>query len=381
MNQSTDDNQPQRPQKMLTVAGGGWVILLAIALCLGAALWLATPALLRGMDPPLGDGINPESYGFDLSLVNGDRDALTAGMRYRDMVHPLTMPPRLSVDEVNAKTGRKKYMVPSDLVIGVAVGDEARAYPLHVLNVHEIVNDTVGNKPIAVTYHWPSGGIRVFERTMNEQILELGVSGLLYNGNAVYYDRKRDDMPTTQPSLWNQLEGTPLAGPAAQSQQTLNTYPTQLTTWASWLAAHPETTVIDRDPTYARVYKKSNPQTGDPSYFTSNVLPNGTALSHTPDADSAPFKERVIVVTDRNNKRYVYPYNLIAAQVDGDGNWIDETSGQPIRFSYVQDPEHVSAVYTDSNLPINAPYSFWFAWHALHPKDELMTMPKTDKSD
>ena len=128
------------------------------------------------------------------------------------------------------------------------------------------------------------------------------------------------------------------------------------------------------------MYKKSNPQTGDPSYFTSNVLPNGTALSHTPDADSAPFKERVIVVTDRNNKRYVYPYNLIAAQVDGDGHWIDDTSGQPIRFSYVQDPEHVSAVYTDSNLPINAPYSFWFAWHALHPKDELITMPNTDKS-
>ncbi len=372
MNQPDQTENPKARTRMLTLAGGGWVILVAVGLCLAAVLGLAGPAVIRGMDPPLGDGVNPDSYGFDLSVVNGDRNSLTAGMRYRDMVHPLNAPTPLSVEEVDAMTGRNKYMVPSDLVIGVAENGEARAYPLHVLNVHEIVNDTVGGVPISVTYHWPSGGIRVFDRTVNDQLVELGVSGLLYNGNAVYYDRKRDDLQTVDASLWNQLEGKPLAGPATKTQQTLQTRPTELTTWAQWLEQYPDTTVIERDPSYKRVYKKSNPLTGDPSYFNSDVLPHGTTLSHTPDSNGIAFKERVVVITDAQDKRHIYPYSLIAASADENGIWIDDHMSEPIRFTYMQDPEHVSVSNAETGDPLDAPYSFWFAWHALHPDDNVI---------
>lgn len=91
----------------------------------------------------------------------------------------------------------EEFLEDSDLVVGLNVNGDIRAYPLQILVWHEIVNDRVGGVPVAVTYCPLCFTNQVFNRTMNEgQILEFGTSGKLYNSNLVMYDR-------TTKSLWS----------------------------------------------------------------------------------------------------------------------------------------------------------------------------------
>jgi hypothetical protein len=90
----------------------------------------------------------------------------------------------------------EEFLEDSDLVVGLNIDGEVRAYPLQILVWHEIVNDKVGGVPIAVTYCPLCFTNQVFNRTMNGgQILEFGTSGKLYNSNLIMYDR-------TTKSLW-----------------------------------------------------------------------------------------------------------------------------------------------------------------------------------
>ena len=73
---------------------------------------------------------------------------------------------------------RKKVALDTDPVIGVVVGDEARAYPLRILQVHEVVNDTLGGAPIAVVYQPLCGAMAVFDRNVGGETLTFASSGL-----------------------------------------------------------------------------------------------------------------------------------------------------------------------------------------------------------
>ncbi|MFB6211883.1 MAG: DUF3179 domain-containing protein [Halobacteriales archaeon] len=119
-------------------------------------------------------------------------------------------------------------------VIGVERGGQARAYPLALLNYHEAVNDTFGG-PLLVTYCPLCQSGIVAERTVNGEPTIFGVSGLLWRGNLVLYDRATG-------SLWSQLLGKAIRGDEVGTS--LQLVPSSLTTWAEWRTVHPETKVL-----------------------------------------------------------------------------------------------------------------------------------------
>src|SRR5262245_58043846 len=156
-----------------------------------------------------------------------------------------------------------KYMVGSDIVIGVAINGEARAYPMHVIYVHQIINDTLGGVPIAITYEWLSDSVVVFDRrppgsgepasgartadtavahrSEDGRPLEFHHAGLVYNSNLVMYDPNEKRTSASDPvygaggeSLWSQLLGAAISGPAAARQARLTIVPCELATWADW---------------------------------------------------------------------------------------------------------------------------------------------------
>ncbi|HEY3525455.1 MAG TPA: DUF3179 domain-containing (seleno)protein, partial [Nitrososphaeraceae archaeon] len=93
----------------------------------------------------------------------------------------------------------EEFLEDSDLVVGLNINGDIRAYPLQILVWHEIVNDKVGNTPVAVTYCPLCFTNQVFNRTMNDgQILEFGTSGKLYNSNLVMYDRTTKSLGVKQ---------------------------------------------------------------------------------------------------------------------------------------------------------------------------------------
>jgi hypothetical protein len=160
-----------------------------------------------------------------------------------------------------------EMMDPGDVVFGVELGGEARAYPQHVLVWHEIANDELGGTPIAVTYCPLTGTAIGFERGSTT----FGVSGDLVNSNLIAYDRGTE-------SRWPQVLGTATAGPLERSA--LREFRVTWTTWERWTDAHPETTTITEETGYARDYDDDpygsyNPRSGyyadgDPMFATMN---------------------------------------------------------------------------------------------------------------
>ena len=136
-----------------------------------------------------------------------------------------------------------KYLSDTERVFGVSVGGEARAYPLRILDWHEMANDVLGGEPVTLSYCTLCGsGVLYKTRTPAGQPYTFGTSGLLYRSNKLMIDRQTL-------TLWNNLTGEPAVGRLARSAVRLPVLPLTITTWKEWRSRHPGTTVLalDRD--------------------------------------------------------------------------------------------------------------------------------------
>ncbi|MEQ9689115.1 MAG: DUF3179 domain-containing protein [Bauldia litoralis] len=151
-----------------------------------------------------------------------------------------------------------------DLVFGVSINGDARAYPLRILDWHEMFNDTIGGVPVALAYCTLCGSGILFETRLDrfERELVFGSSGFLYRSNKLMYD-------TETHSLWNQFTGRPVVGPLTGSGIELKTRPVVIARWADWRRDNPETRVIDIDTGFSRDYAPGAAYT---SYFASPDL-------------------------------------------------------------------------------------------------------------
>lgn len=126
-------------------------------------------------------------------------------------------------------------MADDEPVVAVEVAGDARAYPVRILDWHEIVNDEVGGRPVAVTWCPLCGTGLAFDRTVGDRTLTFRVSGSLYKNDLVMVDRETG-------TYWVQLEGRAVAGDLEGRR--LTTHPTDLVTWAAWRDLHPDGRVL-----------------------------------------------------------------------------------------------------------------------------------------
>lgn len=261
MNSPTD----QRPHDSshgtatLTFAGGGWVLALAGLLVLALLGWSLAGVVLGHR--PVGDGRTLESYRFDLTTLLVPRESLSPSGNPRGFLPSLDRPQHVRGAEmlVYNEQNRPKYVVPTDRVIGAVVGGQPHAWPLSMMNAHEVVNDTVGGVPVVATYSPLCDAALVFDRRVGgaERLFE--VSGLLMDSNLVFCDKSVEGMSAEahRPSLFVQLERRAVAGPLAEAGAVLQAIQgVCITTWADWLLAHPDTTVTLRDPQMIRRMKE-----------------------------------------------------------------------------------------------------------------------------
>ncbi len=159
------------------------------------------------------------------------------------------------------------WLLADEAVFGVAINGEARAYPLRIMDWHEMANDVVGGVPFSLAYCTLCGaGIAYDNRAPDGEQYSFGTSGMLYRSNKLMYDR-------VTKSLWNQFTGEPVLGTLVGATDRegnplqLDLLPIVLTTWEEWLAQHPETTVIDINTGYYRPYEVGQPYG---AYFSDN---------------------------------------------------------------------------------------------------------------
>ncbi len=147
-----------------------------------------------------------------------------------------------------------KYLIPGELVFGVEINGDARAYPLRIMDWHEMLNDVIGGVSVSLAYCTLCGSGILFETRLDgfDEPLIFGSSGLLYRSNKLMFDRNTD-------SLWNQFTGRPVSGPLANQKIELNILPVAITSWREWRALHPDTRVLSLDTGHVRDYSPSGP--------------------------------------------------------------------------------------------------------------------------
>lgn len=140
-----------------------------------------------------------------------------------------------------------KYLTDTSTVLGIYHDGVVKAYPLAILHWHEIVNDIVGETPIAITYSTLSGSGVAFERVSNNGfVYEMGVSGLLYNSNLIASDG-------VSGTYWLQLLGLGVKG--IRINQELKEFPLIEMKWATWRLLFPNSEVLNTSTGFNRPYK------------------------------------------------------------------------------------------------------------------------------
>ena len=141
------------------------------------------------------------------------------------------------------------YLRDDDLVFGVEINGDIRAYPLRIMGWHEMFNEVIGGVPVALAYCTLCGSGILFETALKgrDEPFILSTSGFLYRSNKLMYDRQTE-------SLWNQFTGKPVSGALRGSGIELKQRPVVIEPWGAWRARNPSTKVLSVDTGYNRDY-------------------------------------------------------------------------------------------------------------------------------
>ncbi len=193
------------------------------------------------------------------------------------------------------------YMRPDEPVIAVSIGPDARAYPLAILMWHEIVNDTVGGTPFAITFCPLCNSALVFERSVGGRTLSFGTTGLLRHSDLVMWDRQ------TQ-SWWQQITGEALVGRFMGEK--LAVFPSSVISWSEFVRANPNGKVLDRlvrqDGSPVRPYD-------DPPYAGYDSVDDRPFLFSGPLDGRLRATARVLAV-ETGGASVAYPFEFLRSQ-------------------------------------------------------------------
>lgn len=174
-------------------------------------------------------GFEQVGYRADLDLR-----ALSSGGLNPDTIPSIDEPHFLSAKEANA------WLSDERLVLGLRFEQEARAYPISILNWHEIVNDRFGQVGVVVTYcPLCDSGVVFLAPKFEGQPVQFGTSGRLYHSDLVMYDR-------ASATLWSQIEGKAIVGPLVGKTPPLQRLPADIVPYGLWKQSFPNTRVLDR---------------------------------------------------------------------------------------------------------------------------------------
>lgn len=229
-----------------------------LVLLVGAVVALVMGVLVLGRAIRLGDsGQQPRAD-----------EIVTATAK--DGIRAIDDPVLITASEAEAA----QQMVSGEFVIGVELNGDSKAYPVNILSFHEIVNDSVGGVPIAVTFCPLCFTGFVYDRRVDDEELTFGVSGKLIMNNLVMYDRQTD-------TLWSQILGEAVEGELAGLR--LDQLPHTQTSWSAWRRQHPDTLVMAKD----------GPYFNDPHDFYYSTEAKGV-LGETHHDDRLPPKDLVL---------------------------------------------------------------------------------------
>ncbi|HZX24537.1 MAG TPA: DUF3179 domain-containing protein [Woeseiaceae bacterium] len=314
----------------------------------GISLFALTALLLLA----LADGAGAQGWETDIlrdtfgygegTPADVDWNEIEQGCGARDCIPSIDEPRFVAADEA-------EFLSPADVVMGIEIDGDARAYPISILNFHEIVNDEIGGRPVAITYCPLCGSGIAFDRKFGEQVVEFGVSGLLRKSDLILYDRATE-------SLWQQITGRAFAGPMRGEE--LEPIPVSITRWVRWRDAHPDTRVLSTDTGFERPYSNKTPY-GDYDESRRLLFPV--------DYDRSLHPKTVVHGVEVGDASYAVTESVLQAHGEL------EQPGEPgVRWEMRPGGE-VTAVRGDTGERLVTHRMFWFAWYSFHTTTRLYT--------
>lgn len=284
-----------------------------------------------------------------------------------------------SIDNPRFVTADQAGLDGGDIVMGVYLDGQARAYPQNILVWHEIVNDVIGNHHIAVTYCPLTGTGIGFARGDTE----FGVSGRLVNSNMLMYDRATN-------TYWPQIAATGVRG--LLTGQGLQEVRVVWTTWERWLARHPQTDVLSERTGFARNYRRDPYGTYHPKggYYAEQARAIFPAMNESslfpPKREFFGFRtttEAVAIDKEFLRKNPVIRYHgnredfLILYDEGLDTAWVLRADHGSLPDDKALGAVHYTAEGPVANAleslsPVNGFDAFWFAWYAFYPQTVVL---------
>ncbi len=290
---------------------------------------------------------------FSVTSVESWTEILSGGPG-RDGIPALSDPAFISVMD-ETRLGAREPVIAVELE-----GQTPRAYPIRYLTWHEIVNDQIGDHPIAVTFCPLCNSGIVFDRRIDGKTLTFGVTGKLRNSDMVMYDRETE-------SWWQQAIGTAIVG--TLTGKTLEALPAWMESWAEFSRRNPEALVMDQ-PNVRRPYGR-NPYVGYDSrnrpypFFSGENPPHGI-----------PALARVVRVGNR-----AWPVTRLAEQatITEAGVTLSWTEGQASALDddRIANGRDVGTIRVRDASGNDLPHDvlFAFAFHAFWPDGIWMLDP------
>jgi hypothetical protein len=286
------------------------------------------------------------------------------------------------------------FMGDDNIVFGVSVDGQARAYPKRILAWHELARDKLGGRELTIVYCTLCGTVIPYASHSGGVLRRFATSGLLYQSNKLMFDQRTH-------SLWSSLTGKPVIGPLVGSGVQLKYLPVVTTRWGEWRRAHPNTTVLSLDTGYKRDYSEG---AAYHAYFSTDALmfdvskhddrlpnkaeilalrlPGPQGAAPKPLAISVDFLRRhrvytvdradpsLVVVTSAAGANRVYragAHHFV--RLDENGRVIDGKG----RAWKVSEPALTATFDPSLKLPrVPAYRAFWFGWYAQHPDTALI---------
>jgi hypothetical protein len=309
-------------------------------------------------------------------------DEIRWGGVHRDGIPPLKNPKMIAAAEAT-------YLADTDVVFGVAIDGDVRAYPKRILAWHEMVKDRIAGRELNGVYCTLCGSMIVYDASVDGVHHELGTSGFLYRSNKLMYDHATR-------SLWSTLTGTPVVGALVGRGIVLKPLHVVTTDWGTWKKRHPGSSVLSPDTGHLRDYREGAAYR---DYFATDQLMFGVPkidarlankaevlalrFAEKPDevlAISADFlarhrvhherigARRFVVLTDTSGANRVYETGgLRFAGWDGEQRATDSRGRSwQVREDGLAGP----AGQKLARLPAHR--VFWFGWYSAYPHTRLV---------
>jgi hypothetical protein len=309
-------------------------------------------------------------------------DEIVWGGVGQDGIPPLRNPDMIRASEAD-------YLADDNIVFGLAINGDVRAYPRRILGWHEMFVDKVGGQSVIGVYCTLCGTMILYNTTIDGVEHQMGTSGFLYRSNKLMYDQ------ATQ-SLWNTLWGKPVVGPLAREEIALERMSVVTTTWGEWRRRHPDTQVLSLGTGYTRNYGEGAAYR---EYFATDELmfqvPTldtrlrnkdeilGLVFPQYPDQPLAigadylaahPMYQdqlgelRFVVLTDASGANRVYQ----AAQLDFTGWDGEQTVRDAQGTQWLMEEGQLTAADGRVLHRLPAHRAFWFGWFSAYNHTRLV---------